>query len=338
MADRFDLEEEIRLLEVQALNFSTRYIQDAAARQYYIRNIRAFVDETRTQVRAGALTPQQGARAASQMRNEIMEAARVRSSDIGRAGARALKAKGLAFDDLVRRYSQRRFGAAYDDLTSAQQRQVMEEIIESSARANPQVTARVSRYGRIARVVWVMTVAVACYNVFTAENRAHAAGREAANIGGGILGGAAAGAAAGIWFGPLGVAVGAAVGGVVGAVMADEIYMEAAGTGNADVDAILDPYTGILSVDADGIARALVYECGINMDRALAVFGILRRDYSMSSDNVAVRYVERVRSAGGSLLHALRLHGGMREMLTSLLRGGYRSGREADLANWVEAL
>ena len=333
-----NLDEEIRLLEVQALNFSTRYIQDAAARQYYIRNLRAFVDETHAQVRAGTLTPEQGARAASQMRNEIMEAARVRSSDIGRASARALKAKGRAFDDLVRRYAQTKFGAAYNDLTAAQQRRVMEEIIDASARANPRVSARVSRYGRIARVVWVLTVAVACYNVFAAENRGHAAGREAANLGGGFLGGAAAGAAAGLWFGPLGVAVGVAIGGVVGAVMADEIYVEAVGTGNSDVDAIIDPHTGILHVDADGVARSIVRECGIDMDRSLTVFGVLQRDYALSSDNVAVRYVERVRSAGGSLLHALRLHRAMRDMLVSLLRGGYRSQREADLANWVEAL
>ena len=337
MIDR-NYEEELRLLEVQALNFSSRFIRDAGARQYYIRHVQRMVAETRASVEAGRMTPRQAAEFASGMRNEIMEAARVRSSDIGRSRARALKARGRAFDDLVRSYSDRRFGRLYDDLAPAQQREVMEEIVAASGRANPRVSARVARAGQVARVVWVLTVAVACYNVFTSENRAHAAGREGASFAGGFAGGAAAGAAAGLWFGPLGVAVGVAVGGIVGAVLTDEVYLEAAGVGDRDVDAIIDPHTSILRVDARPLAAAILRDCGIDMDRALRVFAVLRRDYAMSADNVAAHYVEAVRGAGGSVAHALKLHGGMRDALTGALEAGWTTRREGDLAGWVRAL
>lgn len=199
------------------------------------------------------------------------------------------------------------------------------------------------RLGRAARVVFVMTIAVSAYNVYTAQDRGRAARREGANLAGGFLGGAAVGAAAGLWLGPIGVAVFAGVGGVLGAIMADEAYLEVAGYGDRGVDALIDPFTGILRTDVNGLAQALIARGGIDMGRVdmgrvLDVFTALERDRSLSSDNVALRYAELVRARGGTVLHALRLHHGLRLKLVALLEGGYTSGREQALANWLKAL
>jgi len=48
------------------------------------------------------------------MRNEIMEFARVKSSDLGRAKAMSLNAKGLNLDDLTNKYAKKMFKSAFD--------------------------------------------------------------------------------------------------------------------------------------------------------------------------------------------------------------------------------
>jgi predicted RNA-binding protein associated with RNAse of E/G family len=45
--------------------------------------------------KTGQISAKQAAEAANKMRNEIMEFARIRSSDLGRAKAKSMKAKGV---------------------------------------------------------------------------------------------------------------------------------------------------------------------------------------------------------------------------------------------------
>lgn len=333
-----DWEHEIRLLESQALNFSARFIQDHAAREFYIRNIREYVDGVQQSVRSGAMTSEQGARAASEMRNKIMWSARNRSSDIGRAAARGLKPDGIPFDAIVQKRARDRFGQAFDALDDVQKRQVFDDVIAGAARDRASVTARVRKMGKASRVILALTVAVSVYNVYTAEDRSRAAQREGVGLAGGFLAGAAAGAAAGIWFGPIGVGVCVLVGGALGAIMADEAFQEVAGTGDRSVDAIVDPHSGMFGVDAEGLAATLVRECGINMHRVHRVFTVLRREEGMASDNVAAAYVERVRDAGGNLHLALKLHAELRRLLIETLEGGITFRREQTLANWLKTL
>ncbi len=336
------LEDELRQLEVQALNFAARFARDGKARQNYIRTTRTFVAELRAARDAGEITNRQAAEAAQQMRNEVMEQMRRASSDVGEAWARRRKRVGRTLDELLSRYSQQLFSRRFDDLTPAQRERVRAEILEAAARPDPRATRLAGRLRYAARALWVVTAVCVVVNVATADNRAHAAGRESANLVGGFAGGAVGGAITGASFGmalgPIGVAAGVVIGGALGAILADEIYLEAVGVGNAGVDAIIDPYTSIMRVDSSGLAAAILRECGINMDRALTVFGALRRDYSMSLDNVAAHYVEGVRRAGGSILHALRLHRGMRELLVNAMEGGWTIRREGELAAWVRAL
>lgn len=336
------LEDELRQLEVQALNFAARFARDGQARQNYIRTTRTFVAELRAARDAGEITNRQAAEAAQQMRNEVMEQMRRASSDVGEAWARRRKRVGRTLNELLSRYSRELFGRRFDDLTPAQRERVRAEILEAAARPDPRATRLAGRLRHAARALWVVTAVCVVVNVATAENRAHAVGREGTNLAGGfagaVAGGAITGASFGMALGPIGVAAGVIIGGALGAILADEVYLEAAGVGNREVDAIIDPYTSIMRVDSSGLAAAILRECGINMDRALTVFAALRRDYSMNLDNVAAHYVEGVRRAGGSVLHALRLHRGMRELLAEAMEGGWRTRREGELAAWVKAL
>lgn len=332
------LDEAIQQMEVQALSFGTRFIQDSGVRQDYIVKTQAMSRELRASVERGSMSAREAAEAANQMRNEIMEMARVRSSDLGRAKARSLKLKGLDLDDLVAKYAQRKFNRDFSSLTRGQQDEVLMEIVDAAGRANPKVSARAARLGALGRGLWVLTAVVAVYNVGTAEHKAHAAGREAANLGGGFAGSVAAGAAAGIWFGPVGVAVGAVIGGVLGSVVADAAYIELTGPREQSVRNFLPRFTSMFSVDEAGIARALVDEYGIDMDSVCAVFRELSNSYGTDADDVARLYLDRVRDRGGSLEHALRLHVPTKNLLIMALDGGWTTGEEYRLIEYVRGL
>jgi hypothetical protein len=214
-------------METQALSFAARFIQDSNVRQDYIQKTQAMSRELREAYEAGSISAREAAQAANEMRNEIMEMARVRSSDLGRAKAQQLKAKGLDLDDLVAKYANRKFGQDFADLARGQQDEVLLEIVESAGRANPKVNANAARLGALGRGLWVLTAVVAIYNISTAEDKVDAAAREAVNVGGGFAGGAAGGALAGVWCGPVGVIIGVVIGGVLGSIAADAAYLEA---------------------------------------------------------------------------------------------------------------
>jgi hypothetical protein len=327
-----DTERAITAMEVEALNFAYRCTKDAATRQWYIQQTQAMSRQLRQQYSSGQMSARKAAEAANQMRNEIMEMARLRSSDIGRARALQLKAKGLALDDLVVKYSQQKFGTTFQRLTKAQQDQVLLEIVDAAGRSNPRVNAGIARTARIGRALWVLSAVIAVY-------KTHQAGREVANVGGGFAGGAAAGALAGIWFGPLGVAVGVAIGGVVGAMVADEAYSELTTPKDPRVANILPRFTGMFSFDEEGLARALYDECGMDLDRVYAVFREIHQDHGGDADAAANAYVKVLRERGGPPLHALRMHGPLRQMLTDSLRGGWWvTGEEERQAAYLQTL
>lgn len=110
-------EHAIRQMEVQAVNFGYRFGNDIHVRQEYMRKTRESAENLRAAYKNGDISAREAARAANEMRNEIMDFARTNSSDLGRAKARALKAKGLDLDQLVERYAQRRFSRSFDSLS-----------------------------------------------------------------------------------------------------------------------------------------------------------------------------------------------------------------------------
>lgn len=224
MSDRTAFEEALHAMETEAFNFGYRGIKDAAVRQSYFQTVRQYAQELRHRVDTGELTPQQAAADANAMRNHFMDIARLRSSDIGRARAQQIKSEGLTLDALLEKYAQSKFGRAFSALSESEQNAVYLSVVEASGRANTTVTLQALRLGRLGRGLMVLSLAIAVYDVATADDKVEAAEHEAVGFGGGFLGGAAGGAVAGLACGPgapVCVTIGVFVGGVAGALGAD---------------------------------------------------------------------------------------------------------------------
>jgi hypothetical protein len=201
-------------------------IQDGSVRGAYQRDIERLTNELRREAENGQITWREAAEQANRVRNETMELMRSRSSAPGRAWAESLKAEGKTLNELVARYTLKRFGggATFDGLTASERDLVFADIVAAAARANPRVTAAASLMSRAGRGLLILSVAFSVYNIYTADDHVAAAEREVAVTGGGILGGVAGGALAGLACGPgapVCVTVGAFAGGALAAFGVD---------------------------------------------------------------------------------------------------------------------
>ncbi len=228
MGERTAADDAIDVMQSEAFNFGYRFINDASVRERYLRTVREYVQDIRGRVASGELTPAQAAAEAQVMRNQFLEVSRLRSSDIGRAWAEQLKPQGRTFNELLESYATKKYGKSFLSLAQSEQNLVYLEIVESAARTRPAVDIRMRAAGRVGKGLLVLSLAIAVYNVATAEDKAKAATREGAVLGGGVVGGALGGAAAGLFCGPgapwCSTAL-AFVGGVAGALGMD-LFMD----------------------------------------------------------------------------------------------------------------
>lgn len=321
--------EAVRQFEIQSINFGARFIKDSRVRMVYMEKTKAYAQSLTELMNKGELSPKEAAAAANQMRNEIMTWARTKSSDLGRAKAQSLKAKGLDLDALCNKYAKKLNGKLFKDLTKTEQDTVFIAIVESSGRANPKVSARAAKLGKAGRALWMLSAGIAIYNIAAAEDKTRAAGREAAGMGGGFTGGAASGALVGVWAGPVGVAIGVIVGGVLGAILADEIYIEFVGSNKEFVKRFLDPHTSMFSTDEPAIASGLLKKFGYEMDKVYAVFQELDYAYTTDADDVALLYVKRIQtSASSTIKTSLKAHKALRNLLVLILDDGWTNEAE----------
>lgn len=221
------LNESLHALEATALNFGKALINDASVRENYVRKIQSMSKEILRDVQAGRATPEEGAKFAQQLRNRIMEEARTKSSPVGRSGSEKLKTGGKALEALIDEKTAKLFpNKRFADLTKAQRRHVFKAIIESSGKSRPSVTARIPRWRMVGRGLLFFTVAIATYNVWTAENKVHAGLKEGIVLGSGVAGGAIVGAATGLVCGPGAPICSTAlffVGGIMGALAGNSV-------------------------------------------------------------------------------------------------------------------
>lgn len=221
------LDAELSLLESETLNFATRFIKDAKVRANYIQQTQRLSREYRAMVAAGTVPPEAAAQQVHALRNQILAAQRLQSSDIGLAKAVGLKKEGLTLLELTEKYARSRFGVAFESLPEASRNQVYLEIIESAGRARPGVNVAATRLGRLGRGLVIVSIGVAVYNVAEAKDKPRAIAREGVVFGGGFAGGAAGGALAGLACGPgapVCVTIGVFIGGALGAMGADVAF------------------------------------------------------------------------------------------------------------------
>ena len=223
-------------LDSTATNFGVRFIQDARVRANYIRRIQEAANEIRLKVEGKRIlpngqvqeippiTPEQGAREANELRNAILDAERINSSDIGRAVAQAEKATGLTMEQLQTKYASELFGREFSQLAAGEQDQVFLTIIRKAGTPNPRFNAAAARLGWAGKGLLIASLAFAVYRVASSDNPGREAAKQGADLGLGFLGSVAGGAAAGLVCGPgapICVGVGAFVGGVAFAVGSD---------------------------------------------------------------------------------------------------------------------
>ena len=338
ISGRDELDLALQQLEVQALNFGFEFIKNDAVRSSYLREIQTMSRDVKTAYERGVMTAKEGAELANQLRNDILTKSRARQTRLGRAYSESLKKEGKVLGDLLEHYSGKRYERAFNQLDATQQEKVFIEIIESAGRDRAATTnlAKSLRWG--GRICWIFTAGVALYNIGASENKAWATGREATNLGGGFAGGAAGGAVAGIWFGPIGIAAGAVIGGVLGALVADEAYLEIAGTEREHVNSIVDPNTTMFYTDEEGMADDLIFKSGISLGDVYQTFLELDQNYSSDADDIAYLYVKKVREQRGSLEQGLRLNTRLRNLLIRLLDEGWTADDEYGTIRYLEGL
>ena len=338
--------EAIRQMEVTANNVAFRLVSSAQVRQRYVIEIKEMSDALWAAYKGGKISAQKTAEVANQMRNQILDMCRANDMDFGRAYAKSLKKSGLELDKLIgyimnekRGFKERFAGRLFTELTPAQQTEIYEEVIKSAGRDRGAVTKGIPRMRWAARGLWVATAAIAIYNVGTSQTPWWQAGRESANIGGGILGsmagGAAMGAAGGVWAGPIGVGVGVIVGGILGALLADRAYIEVVGTADIGTRSFVDRFTSFWTgVDEEGMAKALADQYPNQLDFVLRVMQTLDNEYNSDSDDVALAYVQIIMKRP-VLAQAVKGNRHLRNFLISSLESGVIFADEQRAISWL---
>ena len=221
------LDTAILAFESDAVAFAQRFIQDGRVRANYVREAQRFSEEIREEVALGRITPEQGAMRAVDMRNGLLDAARLNNSDLGRAISEAEKASGKTFAQLIEHYATELFGRPFAELTAAEQDLVFARIILKSGQPNLRFTRMARIGGRVGKGLFIVSLAFAVYFVATSDRPGREAARQGVGIGAGLGGAMAGGALAGLACGPgapVCVGIGALVGGIAFAVGADVTF------------------------------------------------------------------------------------------------------------------
>jgi len=212
----------IRAFEAEIANAGVHLHIDAEARAAYTREIRKMSQELARQAESNVITWSDAAKKAQDARNVVMDIIRHRSTPVGLSLAQRMKSEGRTLNELIARKVEQIHGrsARFDQLSTLERNTIYAEIVASSGRSNPRVTAAMQRLGQAGRGLIVLSVALSVYNVSIAEDKTQTAVREATITGAGIGGGFAGGAIAGLACGPgapICVTAGAFIGGALAA-------------------------------------------------------------------------------------------------------------------------
>lgn len=231
--DRSPLQLAIAGMEGAASRFSVDAIKDPRVRSSYERNIRRMSQQILAEVRAGKMTVEEGTKFSNEMRNKIMYEHRKFTSAHGRAIVEKKKSTGKTYAEILNEKSRTQFNKNYDQLTKAQQREILYKALERSGSANAKFTSGTKILSVMGKVGIIMTAALATYQILNAEDKAKETARQATIVGGGVLGGFLAGLGVSALCGPGApvcaiavVLVGSAAGGIAGGVAADTFDAE----------------------------------------------------------------------------------------------------------------
>ena len=139
------LQDALDSLRGEVLNFAQRFIQDKSVREDYVAQAEKVSQEILEGVEKGELTPAEAAGQARAMRNGLLDSARLKNSDIGRAVSEAEKSSGLTMEELLAKYSKQLFQKDFAALGTAEQDAVFLEVVRAAGRPNPRFTGLATR-------------------------------------------------------------------------------------------------------------------------------------------------------------------------------------------------
>lgn len=216
-----DLRNAIVSFESTAMNYGFRFIPDNLVRAEYNMRAKQLSAEIIELVNARKITNAEGARRANEMRNVLMDALRGKSSEIGQAYAVSKKRTGKTLTQLQEHYATAKYKRSFSALSSVEKNMVWGEIVCASGRPQLKANQLARVFGVAGRGFVFVTIAIATYNILSAEDKIMASANESAVLGGGLLGSVAGGAVAGLACGPgapVCVGIGVFVGGVMFAI------------------------------------------------------------------------------------------------------------------------
>jgi hypothetical protein len=196
------LDDALQSFEGTALKFSADAISDATQRENYNRHVKRIKDEVLSEVRAGRVSVKEAARHCYEMRNKIMAEIRAKTSVVGRAIAESKKSVSPELEELFDQKSVRKYGSKFGELLVGQRNDIYYEIVESSARPNTHFNTANKVLKYTGKVLIVVTIAYAAYEISEAENPSREALKQGGAMGSGVLGTALAGATVSVVCGP----------------------------------------------------------------------------------------------------------------------------------------
>jgi len=182
------LERALESFEGAALKFSADAISEATQRENYNRNVKRVKAEVLTEVKAGRVSVKEAAEHCYEMRNKIMVEVRKMTSLQGRAVAEHRKRISPTLEKLLNDKSVAHFGRTFNELNSQQKTAIHYRTIESSARPDAGYNTANKVLRVTGKVLIIVTVVYAAYDIVSAENKAKEAIKQGAAIGGGVAG------------------------------------------------------------------------------------------------------------------------------------------------------
>lgn len=255
-----ELEVALDNLNGTAVYFGNNFlIHDANLRAAYMREIKKMSDGYLEAVKKGSISVKDAALEATDLRNQILDATRKKNSAIGLAVSQKEKALGKTLEQILEYYAMEindpnKFNALksnraaidshikeiikakqsyFKKLKVPDQNKVYYSVLKGSGKSNKSFNSKIKWMKFGGRVLVVISIAYAGYEIYNAENKEKETYRQGITIGGGIAGGAAGGATAGLICGPgspicstVGVIIGGAIGGVSAYLLVDSFDEE----------------------------------------------------------------------------------------------------------------
>ncbi|MFM2393146.1 MAG: hypothetical protein RLZZ546_1128 [Bacteroidota bacterium] len=249
-----ELEIAIDNLHATATYFGNNFLlHDAKLRQAYMNKIQEMCAGYTKEVKNRTISIKEAATEANALRNKILDATRAKNSSIGLAVSQKEKAVGKSLRELLEYYAMKirdpnefnrlknisraaidnhiknimkNNSSYFDYLSENGKGRVYYSVLKGAGSSNAGFNSKIKWMKISGRVLVVISVAYAGYEIYNAENKEKEIYRQGVTIGGGIGGGAAGGAIAGSVCGPgapICSGVGVLVGGIIGGYTAYKI-------------------------------------------------------------------------------------------------------------------